>query len=699
MGPCRRMRWSWAAMIAAGLVWVAGVSGIAQGDSVEPVSLFDGRTLDGWEGNLDCFRIQDGAIVAGSLDKATARNEFLCTTKAYGDFELRLKVKLLGDQGSANAGIQVRSRRIPNHNEMVGYQADMGQQYWGCLYDESRRNKVLARADPQRVREVLKPGEWNEYVIRCVGPRVQLWLNGRLTVDYAEPDAAIERVGLIGLQIHAGPPAEAWYKDIRISTLGDAGAEEASTLGIFQKAADVGKVSHAGAVKYDAKAQTYSVTGGGANIWGSEDAFQYVWRELSGDAVMTTDVQWQGAGVNAHRKAGWMVRQSTEPGAAYVDAVVHGDGLISLQYRRVAGGPTEEIQSVVRGPASLRLERHGDVFTMSVSRDKRSFTPVGSLSVALKDPVLAGLVVCSHDDSVAETAVFSNTGLTTMGTPKAEDRVVESTLETLSVRTGERRVVYRTRGHFEAPNWSHDGAYLLFNGGGRLFTIPVAGGEPKPLDTGVAVKCNNDHGFSFDGKWLAISDQHDGDSRVYVLPSGGGVPRLVTPLAPSYWHGWSPDGRTLTYCAARNGEYDVYTIPVEGGTERRLTTAQGLDDGPEYAPDGWHIYFNSERTGLMKIWRMNADGSLQEQVTFDPDYADWFAHPSPDGKSIVFLSFDKTVQGHPANKDVALRIMDLPDGKPRVLARLFGGQGTINVPSWSPDGKQIAFVSYRLVAP
>lgn len=183
------------------------------------VSLFDGKTFDGWEGNLDYFRIEDGAIVAGSLSKATPRNEFLCTKQAYGDFELRLKVRLLGDPKSANAGIQIRSRRIPNHNEMSGYQADMGQQYWGCLYDESRRNKVLAQPDPAGLRKALKVGDWNEYVIRCVGPRIQLWLNGYQTVDYTEPDKSIEQTGLIGVQIHAGPPAEAWYKDISIKSI------------------------------------------------------------------------------------------------------------------------------------------------------------------------------------------------------------------------------------------------------------------------------------------------------------------------------------------------------------------------------------------------------------------------------------------------------------------------------------------------
>ncbi len=469
---------------------------------------------------------------------------------------------------------------------------------------------------------------------------------------------------------------------------------QAGSLGIFEEAGDVGAVGAAGKAKFNARSKQYTVTGSGENIWGTQDAFQFLRRKLDGDVAVTASIQWKGEGKNAHRKAGWMIRQSLDAGSPYVDAVVHGDGLTSLQYRKVQGGSTEEIQSPIRAPAMLHLTRDADVFSLSVSRDGKTWQPVGSVSVALSDPVYAGLIVCSHDNSVSETAVFSNVAFTALG--KAEYRAVVSTLEIVSVETGERRIVYRGD-HFEAPNWSVDGSYLLFNGKGRLFTIPVAGGEPKQLDTATATGCNNDHGFSPDGKWLAISDQSEGDSRIYVLPSTGGTPRLVTPLAPSYWHGWSPDGKTLTYCAAREGNYDIYTIPVEGGTEQRLTDAPGLDDGPDYSPDGQTLYFNSERSGLMKIWRMKADGSQQEPVTTDPDYADWFPHPSPDGKLLVFLSYDKSVQGHPANKDVSLRIMDLPDGKPRTLARLFGGQGTINVPSWSPDSRCVAFVSYRLV--
>jgi Tol biopolymer transport system component len=232
-----------------------------------------------------------------------------------------------------------------------------------------------------------------------------------------------------------------------------------------------------------------------------------------------------------------------------------------------------------------------------------------------------------------------------------------------------------------------------------MYQLPIRGGEPQLIDTGIATRCNNDHGLSPDGTQLVISDQSQEQrkSLIYILPVSGGMPRRITQQAPSYWHGWSPDGKTLAYCAERNGEFDVYTISVEGGEEKRLTTSSGLDDGPDYSSDGQTIYFNSVRTGTMQIWRMKADGSDQQQVTSD-EYNNWFPHPSPDGEWIVFLSYEKDVTGHPANKDVMLRMMPAGGGEIQVLAKLFGGQGTLNVPSWSPDSRNVAFVSYRLAA-
>lgn len=282
---------------------------------------------------------------------------------------------------------------------------------------------------------------------------------------------------------------------------------------------------------------------------------------------------------------------------------------------------------------------------------------------------------------------------------KSQSQEVQSTLETISISTSERDTIYTAHTLFEAPNWSPDGKTLIYNSQGLLYKIAVEGGKPEQIFTGTAKRINNDHGISPDGTQLVISDQTEtGKSLIYALPISGGEPQKITAEGPSYWHGWSPDGKTLAYCAERNGHYDIYTIPFERGEEKRLTTAKGLDDGPDYSPDGTYIYFNSERTGTMQIWRMKTDGSEQVQITTD-ELNDWFAHPSPDGKWIVYVSFGKDVPpgSHPRNKNVLLRLMDLETKKVKTLARLFGGQGTINVPSWSPDSECVAFVSYQLL--
>jgi len=272
---------------------------------------------------------------------------------------------------------------------------------------------------------------------------------------------------------------------------------------------------------------------------------------------------------------------------------------------------------------------------------------------------------------------------------------VRSFLETIAIASGDRRVAYQTADRIEAPNWARDGAALYFNGKGLIHRLPLDGNAaPERIDTGFAVACNNDHGLSPDGAQLAISDRtRDGRSRIYTLPAGGGAPKEITPGAPSYWHGWSPDGRTLAYCAQREGKHGIFTIPAAGGEERRLTEADGLDDGPDYSPDGRWIYFNSDRTGRMQIWRLHPDGTGLEPVTEDGNN-NWFPHPSPDGKWIVFLAYAPDVKGHPPDKDVTLRLMPAAGGASSVLVRLFGGQGTINVPSWSPDSHELAYVRY-----
>lgn len=473
-------------------------------------------------------------------------------------------------------------------------------------------------------------------------------------------------------------------------------------VGQFEAESDVGEILRPGSATYEAQLGKYVVSGSGANMWDTADAFHFVWRRMSGDMTLKTDLVLEGKKGNEHRKAGLMIRQGLEADAPYVDGVVHGIGLTALQYRQELGGTTLEVTSPISSPKTLELARRGDVFTLSVAKAGEPLQQVGSVTLHLADPVYVGLVVCAHDAGAMLTADFTNVGVTAAPSAATQGPEVESNLEIMGPDGKDRSVVYHSQERFESPNWSRGGKYLLFNSGGHIFKINVDGGEPRLMDTGSASQCNNDHSLSPDGSQLAISCSPQDQSLIYIVPISGGEPRLITSQGPSYLHSWSPDGKTMAYCAERNGNYDVYTVPVEGGAETRLTDAPGLDDGPDYSPDGHTIYFNSDRTGLMQIWRMNADGSGQEQFVHD-DTADWFPHPSPDGKWLVFLSYDKSVQGHPADKDVMLQIVSLADSagepKPRILAKFVGGQGTINVPSWAPDSKHFAFVTYRVIQP
>jgi len=472
----------------------------------------------------------------------------------------------------------------------------------------------------------------------------------------------------------------------------------AAPVGIFASHGDVGTVLHEGSVEYDAAKRSYTIAGSGENMWSASDAFQFVWKKMSGDVTLMADITFLGKGVNEHRKAVLMIRQSLDADSPYADVALHGSGLTSLQYREEKGAATHEIQANISAPKRLRIEKRGAYFSMWLADEKSEFRVAsGSTRIALKEPFYVGIGVCSHDKDVVEKAVFSNVDLKPAETAAAAASTLYSTLEIIAVASTDRRAIYFAPERFEAPNWMPDGKNLLFNRNGRIEKIAVTGGTPQVIDTGFATRCNNDHGISPDGAQLAISDnsQEEHRSLVYIVPIGGGTPRRITQKSPSYWHGWSPDGKTLAFVGERSGDFDIYAIPAAGGEEKQLTTAKGLDDGPEYSPDGKYIYFNSERTGHMQIWRMRADGSEQEQVTFGEDN-DWFPHISPNGEQMVFLTYDASVKGHPENKDVMLRMMTLRDKKITVLAKLFGGQGTMNVPSWSPDGKQFAFVSYQL---
>lgn len=290
-----------------------------------------------------------------------------------------------------------------------------------------------------------------------------------------------------------------------------------------------------------------------------------------------------------------------------------------------------------------------------------------------------------------------------------QQKAVKSILEIYDITANDREMIYSEAGHFEAPNWSRNGDYLLINSKGKLYRLDLGTKEKTLIETGFAVDINNDHGISPDGSRIVIScsdpvkepDEASNwlTSKIYVLPVSGGSPELVTLKEPSFWHGWSPDGQTLAYVALRNGDFDIYSIPVQGGEETRLTFEKGLDDGPDYSHDGKYIYYNSMQSGKMEIWRMNADGSRKIQIT-DDAYSNWFPHPSPTGDVLVFLSYlEDQGEAHPTMKDVALRLFDLETNTIKTLCTFTGGQGTINVPSWSPDGNKFAFVSYEYIPP
>lgn len=488
---------------------------------------------------------------------------------------------------------------------------------------------------------------------------------------------------------------------ISIATFGSS----AQSLGPFEGQTDIASPKLAGSATYDSTTQEYTLTGAGTNMWFGADQFHFVWKKMKGDFILRTRTEFVGKGAIAHRKIGWMVRPNLEPDAPYADTAEHGDGTTSLQFRRTKGAVTEQIQLPMTYANVLQFERKGTSFIFSAAHYGEPFVSRELTNLDLGDEVYAGLFICSHTADVVEKAIFRDVRIirpAKTGFVPYHD-FIGSVLEVVDVEASKSEMIYESAQPFEAPNWTRDGSALIYNISGRsegwgcMARFDLGTHKPTLMNTGFAIRNNNDHVLSFDGKMLGISDQstnHGGQSQIFTVPIGGGTPKQVTSLAPSYLHGWSPDGKSLVYTGGRKGKFDIYKISVNGGEEVRLTNSEGLNDGPEYTPDGNFIYFNSSRTGSMQLWRMHPNGVDQEQVT-DDAFNNWFPHISPDGKWMAFISFSKDINptDHPYYKQVYLRLMPMEGGAPRVIAYAYGGQGTMNVPSWSPDSKRLAFVS------
>jgi TolB protein len=475
-------------------------------------------------------------------------------------------------------------------------------------------------------------------------------------------------------------------------------------IGIFDHHQDVGDPKLKGSAAYDKANQIYTMTAGGKNMWYTSDQFHFAWKKIKGDFIIRATVKFIGNGTDAHRKIGIIARDNVNTDSRYADACVHGDVLTSLQYRAKDGDSTYQVVVSTYHPTEIELERSGNTFTFSAAVFGEPYKSV-TKELTLNDEVYAGLFICSHREDVVEKAEFSNVQIII---PPAKNYVpyrdyLGSHLEVMDIATGHRKILHSAPNSLQAPNWTPDNKYLIFNslspGKNVLYKYDLKDGSITPLNTGFADQNNNDHVLSFDGKMLAISN-HVGPTRtstIFTLPvTGSDTPVKITSeeSGHSYLHSWSPDGKKLIFTGMRNKEWNIVSIDIATKKETMLTENATLDDGPEYTPDGKYIYFNSVRTGTMKLWRMKPDGSDEEQVTFD-EYNDWFPHFSPDGKWILYVAFPKDIDptSHPFYKKIYLRLMPASGGVARTIGYVYGGQGTINVPSWSPDSKKIAFVS------
>jgi len=469
---------------------------------------------------------------------------------------------------------------------------------------------------------------------------------------------------------------------------------------------DLGMPPSPGSAEFDPVSATLHLHSADAAEAG-RDAGHGVWHRLHGDASVSAHIPALALSQGSGNWAGLMARTHDGADAPCLSVARHGESQVVIRRRHQTGeAATEEI---IQFPELdwLELARTNGRWRLSMATRGGLPVDMDLGDCTLGEQVFIGPWVAATAAGQTASARFTNVRWAralSRSHSLYEQTDISSRLEVLELATGVRRVIHESPTLFEAPNWSRDGQFLVFNEAGRLRRLDLADGQIRTLDTGHATRNNNDHVLSFDGQSIALSHQSppDGHSRIYTVPICGGEPRLITPQGPSYLHGWSPDGAHLVFTGRRPGHeaFNLYRVRVTDSHEERLTDCPRLDDGPEYTPDGRHIVFNSARSGPMRLWRMPSDGGPAEALT-DPEGADglndWFPHVSPDGQKIAFLSYlpgEVEPQDHPGGRRVVLRLMERDGGDARVIAYLHGGQGTMNVHSWSPDGRFLAFVSY-----
>ena len=474
----------------------------------------------------------------------------------------------------------------------------------------------------------------------------------------------------------------------------------AQGIGIFEGQGGIEGAK--GSAVYNSKTQQYTLTSYGGESKGTDKPSYFLWRKIKGDFIITASVTFVPTkAAIKYGKIGVTLRSGLDDDAKFIDAAKQSGKATAMQYQIIGGN--NQINSKVTNADVIQLERRGNVYRMWVAKQGDPFTVDSLTTTEISEDAYVGIFYSGGATKGAAKAVFSNVRITVPAKLdfKPYTDYIGSNIEILDLATKNRRVIYQYNKSIQAPNWTRDGKKLLYNQDDLLYTYELATNKPTLLNTGDVKRNNNDHVISFDGKRLAISSfgvrggPDNGRSVGYVVPITGGQPKRITTVAPSYIHSWSPDDKAIVFMSTRDGNSDIYSVSPDGGTETRLTTDPAYDDGCEYTPDGKYIYFNSVRTGHMQIWRMKPDGSEQTQITHS-EFNDWFPHVSPDGKFIVYISFllnEVGPQDHPFYRHVYLQRMPIGGGKPEVIAYLYGGQGTINTPSFSPDGKQVAFVS------